>query len=85
MVLDIINSLEVVSRIHVYRQEELGVQNQLKIHRTKIWECSLMVEYFPSMIKVQNSVLSTAKGGGAYEKTCIVCIQIYNILYEGDL
>lgn len=86
IVLDIINSLEVVSRTHEYRQEELGVQNQLKIHKTKIWECRLMAEYFPSVVKVQNSIPSTTTSGeGLYEKTCIGYIQIYNILCEGDL
>lgn len=44
-----------------------------------------MAEYFPSMAKVQNSIPSTTKSGeGLYEKTCIGCIQIYNILCEGD-
>lgn len=45
-----------------------------------------MAQYFPSMVKVQNSIPSTAKsGGGLYEKTCMGCMQIYNIFCEGDL
>jgi hypothetical protein len=41
MVLDMVNGLEVVLRIHKeHRKEELGVQDQLKIHshENQVWE-----------------------------------------------